>query len=218
MKDWIERFQNWLLEIIFPRGEKLIHLENLAQNNQLRSLSGGESSGNHFSLFSYQDPLVKELVWQIKYRRHPLLTKEVGTLLYEEILETISDKTFFENCPGITLIPVPMSRKRKRTRGWNQTEEIAKAILINDTTHILNYSGALLNKKEGSLPQTETSSKKERIKNAIGAYTANDPLSVKEKTIIVIDDVKTTGATFQEIERVLRETGASQVLCFSIAH
>ena len=218
MREYLKRFLEIVLELIFPKEEKVIFLEKLISARDLRSLPKADNSfQNHFSLFSYKDPLVKELVWQIKYHKHPLFTKEVGVLLYEEILDMLSDKELFDGNSETLLIPVPMSLKRRRLRGFNQTEEIAKAIIANDNTNALSYSQTLISKKE-TKTQTEMRSKEERMKNAVGAYIIQDRELVKNKKVIVIDDVRTTGVTFREIEYVLRQAGASEVFCFSIAH
>lgn len=206
-------------DMLFPRGEKAEQLIFLAKTHALRTLEQSEKrKESHVSLFSYKNPLVRELVWQIKYHHNQELINEIGSLFYEEIFALLSDSLLFEKNKKILLLPVPMSKNRRRERGYNQTEEITEAIITQDIAKILDYQKNILRKKEGVIPQTKTSEKKDRLKNIIDAFTISDPSLIKGRFVIIIDDVETTGATLGEIHRILERAGAAEVFSFTIAN
>lgn len=104
------------------------------------------------------------------------------------------------------LVPVPVSRSRMRSRGYNQAEllarQIAKLTGIELDTEILA-------RKADSAPQARATSIKERAENVKGAFSVNG--EVRELRIMLIDDVMTTGATLNACANALKDAGASWV-------
>jgi ComF family protein len=215
LRDTLEK----ALDVFFPQKaitNKLIALMEVGGISNLPS-PVEQFSSTVSSLFSYKDALVRELVWQIKYKRNRKLTDAVGKLLYEVILEDIGDKNFFEQ-GNFLLIPIPMGKNHRRERGWNQTEDIAKAILQNDTEKLIAYSSDTLVKIKETESQTKTRSKRERLENLRGSFSVAEPELVLGKRIILIDDVVTTGSTIAEAKRVLKTAGAKNIYTYTIAH
>jgi predicted amidophosphoribosyltransferase len=75
----------------------------------------------------------------------------------------------------------------------------------------------LLEKIRHTSPQAELS-RAERLDNLTGAYRVSDPESIRGKNIIVIDDVATTGSILREATRILKISGAREIIAFTIAH
>jgi ComF family protein len=105
----------------------------------------------------------------------------------------------------ILVIPIPLSKKRLRWRGFNQAEILARP-LCDAFGYCLSLD---LKRTEHIKPQAELSGK-ERLANIRGAFRWTGP-SLAGRTIILIDDVVTTGATLGEAAGVLRRAGAERI-------
>ena len=107
---------------------------------------------------------------------------------------------------------VPVSRQRRRERGFDQSELLAKK-----TARLLGREhGCLLKKIRNNKPQHELDSEK-RVSNVIGVYAAAKPGLIEGKRILLIDDICTTGNTLSECCRVLLSAGAASVVCAAAA-
>lgn len=102
---------------------------------------------------------------------------------------------------------VPMTLKNKLKRGINQSELLARCIA--NELNIPLYQNALVKLKQNRVQHNL--SRNERIMNVKGVFTASD--DVKGKTVLLVDDIKTTGATLNECSRELLKAGAGQVFC-----
>lgn len=101
------------------------------------------------------------------------------------------------------VVPVPLHRSRQRERGFNQAE-----LLAREVGHWLNVpvEAGLLERTESAGPQARSASREERHANVAGAFRARR--EAIGKSVVVVDDVTTTGATLQECAAVLRRAGA----------
>lgn len=108
---------------------------------------------------------------------------------------------------------VPVSKKRRRERGYDQAELLAKTV-----SEILQVPCVpLLEKQRHTKPQSGLRNKAERAANASNAYRICDPSAVDAKQILLIDDIITTGATMSECCRMLLLAGAKSVCCAALA-
>ena len=119
----------------------------------------------------------------------------------------------FESVTGI--IPVPLARKRERSRGYNQSYQLAKGIA--DITHIPIYNKVL---KRTSFTKSQTLlSQSERHDNVEGAFELVKNVDLSHEHILLIDDVVTTGATLCTCIQTLMKANARQFsvasLCFT---
>jgi competence protein ComFC len=107
---------------------------------------------------------------------------------------------------------VPLSRKRQRIRGYNQAEMLARpfAGLIHKP-----YSGRIVQRLVDTRSQIDLSAN-ERRKNVSGAFYAN-AMYVDQKSVIIIDDVSTTGSTISECAQALKQAGANKVYALTLA-
>lgn len=112
------------------------------------------------------------------------------------------------------LIPVPLHRKRLVWRGYNQSLELARDIARK---YDLPLSGNALLRTRNTIPQTRVEAGLRR-RNIRGAFAA-DEKQVRGKSVLLVDDVLTTGATLEECARTLRQAGAAavDVLVLSVA-
>ena len=107
---------------------------------------------------------------------------------------------------------VPVSHKRRRERGFDQAEELCRALgRLWDTEPT-----ATLRKIQDNRAQSSLTAAEERRGNVLGVYEAIAP-NVWGRRILLVDDVMTTGSTLAECARVLREAGAAEVVCLTFS-
>lgn len=128
---------------------------------------------------------------------------------------------FFENFKSYdTIIPVPISLIRKKERGYNQSLLIAKELVKqihqkypNSNIKLgLNY----LYKFKNIVPQS-TLNKQDRLENVKDVYQLKNGEQLKNKKILLIDDIYTTGSTVSECAKVLKQTEVEKIDVFTIA-
>lgn len=219
MNELFGKFWNTFLDTLFLKKESVKKLEIMADGREFYKLPEPEEEppAGITSLFSYKDPLVRELVWQIKYKENRKLISAVSSLLYETILEDLSQKRFFEEETPL-LVPIPISRGRLRERGFNQADLICRQITIISNEKIFDYRPDALIKVRETIPQTKTRSRSERLKNLKDVFKVSNPAKISGKIVILIDDVATTGTTIKEAKRTLKNAGARKIYAYTIAH
>lgn len=116
-------------------------------------------------------------------------------------------------CQYDILTWVPVSRQRKRKRGFDQVELIAQAVGQELGTPAV----PVLKKIRHNKPQSRLSDPSRRRANVLGAYTVPEPAAIAGKRILLLDDIITTGATVQECSRTLLTAGAKEVYCAAVA-
>lgn len=212
---------NLILEILFPsacmgcetKGEILCSscIINLPRCER-------EAERNIIAVFDYQTPLIKKVIWNLKYYHHPNLGKRLGEILYEELLEDISDLKSYSQGKPIIIIPVPISKTRIKTRGYNQARKIAYGFCNSGNKKNFIIKDNIIFKKINTPPQAKINNRERRLKNIRGAFGIKNEKTIKGQTIIVIDDVTTTGGTITEIMKVLENSGVKRVIGLAIAH
>ena len=110
-------------------------------------------------------------------------------------------------------IPVPLHPKRLRHRGFNQSLLLARHVVDRLQCELDFLS---LRRVRYTLPQTGLG-KVARRKNVRGAFHLKDPEIVKGKTVLLVDDVATTGNTLNECSRVLKKAGCKEIFCLVLA-
>ncbi|MEK7588375.1 MAG: ComF family protein [Patescibacteria group bacterium] len=170
-----------------------------------------------YSIYDYRDPLIKRAIWLLKYKGKKSLSKVFATSIYLNTLEEISEMMLLENFKNPILIPIPLSKKRYRERGYNQAELIARELLLlSPETFTLKKD--ILTKIKDTIHQAHIKDRKQRLKNITNSFNIKNKESIKNRNIILIDDVTTTGATLSEAKKVLKENGAKKIIAFTVAH
>jgi ComF family protein len=162
--------------------------------------------GNEFSYVlaaGVYEGALKEMIHYMKFNNKKSAAKVAAGLIMERV-----DHKIFTGADMI--VPAPLSRGSAAERGYNQTYEVAK-VLSAQTGIPLAQS---VRKIRETLPQNKLD-RKERLKNLKGAFEVKDDVS--GKTVVVVDDVFTTGATINEIARTLKKASAKEVRGLVIA-
>lgn len=176
-------------------------------------------SGSTAALFDYQNPLIKKAIWALKYHRRRSLARYFGTALYREFFKKLS-KSGRSSREEIILIPIPGNRKAITMRGYNHAALIANTIRECGKSDGLDMSieKNILYKKREVLQQVRARDKAGRAKNVEGVFAVRNPEKLHGKTIILIDDVITTGATMSEARRAVKACLPKRVLALAVAH
>ncbi|OGI46751.1 hypothetical protein A2121_00030 [Candidatus Nomurabacteria bacterium GWB1_40_6] len=222
------RFLNTILDIVFPAKCVLCGKTGVDLCREcLKDARGAERESARwiFPLYDYRDKTIKKSLWLLKYKGRKRLAGVFAENIYEKILEELSELSVMENFIDAILIPIPLSRKRYRERGFNQAELICQEIIkISYLRHSVNMKlkNNILIKPKDTLHQAHIKDRSTRLKNMTGTFAIKDEARstdlIKGKNVILIDDITTTGATLSEAKKVLRQAGARKVIAFTVAH
>ena len=159
------------------------------------------------TLMEYRNPAVQDLVRALKYDRSRYAAQIAADLLADYLREEIASIRTFST-KEVVLIPLPLHASRRRERGFNQIELVLDSLPAEFKDGTLSRIATnILERTRATNPQTRLS-RKERIKNVVGAFAVTDPSQIKNKHIFLIDDVTTTGATLLNAGKPLTKAGA----------
>ena len=208
-----------LVDLLFPKEESVKILEKMEVDEIYNKFPPAKDISTNFkAIFSYKYPLCKTAIWEIKYKANKIILKKFSSILYEILLEEMSDIMLFNGGQKLILIPVPGDKKRLKEKGFNQSALLVQKIFEIDGGKNFEIDLNVLEKIKETEHQVKVKNRWKRLENLIGCFAVKDSALIKGKNFIVIDDVITTGATMTETERALKEGGAKNVYGFSIAH
>ena len=160
----------------------------------------------HLYIFLYQG-IIRRIILKYKFQEEAYLYKTFVNFL-------LKNENFFEKIKKYdTIVPVPISRKRFKERGYNQSELIAKEIACSSK---LELETECLFKTKNIIEQSKLN-KEERLKNIQGVYDLVNKGKLYKKKILLVDDIYTTGSTVNECARVLRKARPSKIGVFTLA-
>lgn len=219
-RDTIQSMLRFLLDVIFP-----IHCFGCGTNGTYMCRTCRHAlphatktpDKNIFAVLQYRDPLVRTLIWHLKYRgKHPI-AEPLAHAVNDTLLEELGEHILFDGNGMLLLVPIPLSKKRERERGYNQSTHIARE-LASMNSSFLSLDTKTLARTHNTQSQTDIKDKKKRKQNVRDCFTVTAPDRVQNVDIVLIDDVTTTGATLLEARKALLKTGARSVLCIAVAH
>jgi ComF family protein len=161
---------------------------------------------------------VDEFVSLFYFEKGKVLQSMAHSLKYEEVTSfgvelgtRVGEKLQHQNIQADAVIPIPLNKRKERERGFNQSEFLAKGIarvknipVLSDTVKRIKYT----------VTQTHLNAA-ERKENIADAFAVVNSEKIKGMTIILVDDIITTGSTIQETARVLKENGAKKIIAAS---
>lgn len=153
------------------------------------------------------DGIIRSKIIEYKFKEKAYLYKTLEKIILNE------KKIYSFLKKYDIIIPIPLYRKRKWERGYNQTELIAKE-LAKDLK--LTLESKILKKIRDTKKQS-TLTKTERTKNVKGAFDLNDIAKLKDKKVILFDDIYTTGSTLNECSKLLRKAEVKEISILTIA-
>lgn len=157
-----------------------------------------------YALYNYG--MVSDAIYRFKYGKK----KQYGIFFGREIAFYLGDKLKALNPDGI--VPVPMYRKKEKMRGYNQATVLAKE--VSQLLSIPVYEDLIIRTRNTKpLKDLDPVQRRNNLKNAFHI----DAIGVKLDSIIIMDDIYTTGSTVDEIAEILMEKGCKNVYVVTLA-
>jgi ComF family protein len=150
---------------------------------------------------------VQELIHRFKYGKKIHLARPLGLLTARALADFAG-----EAAPDL-IVPVPLHCKRLRERGFNQSQLLGRVLgkQWSVPLSVNNLRRVRWTEPQVGLPAPE------RERNVRSAFAVSDPAHFKEKRLLLIDDVYTTGSTVEECARTLKRAGAAEVWVITVA-
>ncbi len=157
-----------------------------------------------FSAVAYRGE-AKKLIYALKYKHNTYLSREMA--------EIMKDFLSGETIDFDLIIPVPLYNKKKRRRGFNQAALLAKYLGIKTGVEVA-HTNLIRTRNTRIMHQL---SRLDRRENVRAAFRLKKPENISGRSILIIDDILTTGATIEECGKVLYEAGAEAVTAMTFA-
>lgn len=208
----------WLLDLLYP--PKCAFCGTLVPKERHRcctkceeilpfTKNGGRLSGNFFTVCLsplYYEEEVRDALLRYKFQKKSAYCEPFGIFLAKCVDEFLEEDIDFVTW-------VPLSRKRLKKRGYDQAQLLAEQLA--ECLKLPCFP--VLKKVVHTYPQSKTGSIEKRRANISGAYQVQNRQAVSGKTILLVDDIVTTGATLSECARMLGMAGAERVCCAALA-
>lgn len=240
MTNFLKRFNKYLLKLVYPNGIKCIfcgdELDNNSYNfccaNCLKTLpfikaccircgnpmnensdavcfsckTNNYNFVNAFSVFEYRDEILN-VIHKFKYNS--------GKYLYKPLSKFMLDYYVTKNLKVDCVTYIPMFNKKEKSRGYNQAKLLAEEFAKSVKLPVYSFC----KKIKDNTSQTSLDFKL-RYKNVMDSFQFDKSLKneIKGKKVLIIDDIFTTGATANELCKVLIKHGASECYVFTLAH
>jgi len=159
------------------------------------------------------DGVLKELIHQFKYKQKKYLANPLGKLLIDFVEKYLKEERFDY------IVPIPLEKSRQKKRGYNQAELLARILGEAVNKPILTR---LVERRKKTKPQFGLK-REERFENLSGAFEIFESGEgtippIAGKTILLLDDLVTTGVTLDECAKTLKRVGVSGVYGLVLAH
>lgn len=162
----------------------------------------------------YKNPLLEKAIKIFKYRFVSDMAEPLGHLIKKYVTWLAKEKKFNLTAENPVIVSIPLHPRRLNWRGFNQAEIIAQT--LGDFLQ-QNIQTNTIVKVQESKAQADIKEKDQRLENPKNKFRIINVSTIKNKNIILVDDICTTGATLNECARLLKESGAKRIIGFVIA-
>ena len=201
-------------ELFEPVTAPMCNKCGMPTENPVEKCSSCYSKTLHFNqnraAFTYNE-LMRDMMHELKFRNKKYIAQGLGRL-WAHLLQEICYTSTITDIANYIFVPLPMHKKKQKERGFNQAEilttELSKALKIpaeSTLERILDTPP-----QSGLHPQL-------RAENVEGVFTISPNFNPAGKSYILIDDIYTTGASLNECARTLKNAGAYNILCMTLA-
>lgn len=193
--------QNCEKAILFIKSPTCPSCKALTPKGQFCQRCRPHTSLTGIMVVAYYETPLKEVIHAYKYKSVEALADPLANLFIHHL------QRFAPPSNNLVVVPVPLHPSRLRHRGFNQAELLAQRVA---QTFGFDYAPTALVRTRSTLSQVELSSKA-RFKNVMDAFCCPHPSIVKGKSVLLIDDVCTTGATLEACASELKKAKARQI-------
>ncbi len=214
-----KNFKNFLYELFFPKFCLNCKKEGSFLCQDCAALF--EISGFHqvfktkylddlYFALEYKNPLIKKLIQNYKYEPFiKELSKPLSSLLFAHLQLLDVPLSIHKS----VIVTIPLEKKRLKWRGFNQAEELA--VELSSLLSVPIVKNVLI-KKHSTVAQIKLSRNK-RKENLLGVFACQHKVDIKDKNILLIDDIYTTGSTLGSAAKVLKSSGVKKIIGIVIA-
>ena len=181
-----------------------LNLNYLKKDKILKMLN--EDFTYHLYAYQYKNE-IRDKIINFKFNDKPELANTFANIL----LNNKKICRFLEKYD--IMVTVPMYNKKRIMRGYNQSELIAKKIVEKLK---IQYAGDVIKKCKQTKPQSSLNAN-ERKNNLKDVYEIENAQKIKEKRVILFDDIYTTGSTARECSKILKNAGAKEIAVLTLA-
>lgn len=239
MKLCFKHIKDKLINLLFPKDIKCIVCDEELNSNKLYSLCDKCLQNLPFNsgktCLRCDEPIVSQANYCLNCKNHkPHYKQNKSVFIYDGIIKTFvrglkfDNKKYYANTMANFIaseyvklkvefdivIPVPLHKIRLKDRGYNQANLLCNA--LKEKLKV-NVDDKVLEKHTYTKAQAYLN-KAERQKNLENSFKVIDKTKIKGKTVLLIDDVFTTGSTINECAKVLKSAGAKEVYSLTFAH
>lgn len=191
-------------------GEKLFHPSAETEDKPLCGIC--RRVGAHFNraaAFGAYEGALRDLIHLFKYNGVRPAGRVLGSLLNQTVATIALPDS-------VIVVPVPLWSGKRTARGFNQAEAIARSFMNFQSSSSIQLDTSILTRTRETASQTGLT-RHQRRANVRGAFAVVKAEKIKGRSILVVDDVMTTGTTAGECARVLRRAGAKEVFVATVA-
>ncbi len=157
--------------------------------------------------FFSKNTLLQHLMHQLKYKNNP----DVGEYLGKQLGIAMQKSNRFTNIDGI--VPIPLSKKRLQKRGYNQAAKICDGIA--EQLQIPVFEGLTIRQRDNETQTNKT--RQERWENMQNVFVVENSTTIKNKNILLVDDIITTGATLEVCANELKKATNAKISIATLA-
>lgn len=194
----LRELASYVVDLVFPPRNTACIVRDVQEDELLTLLAPRQIGSDVITLLPYRNRFVRSVILEAKFNRNEKAIRLLGKVL-ERYLATNEEKVF--------LVPIPLSKKRRKERGYNQAELIARSSRA--------AISLCLTRTRDTRPQTSLS-RIERLQNMHEAFILSEPIN-PGSIYVILDDVITTGATISSALSVIQAKGA-RVSAIGLAH
>ena len=215
LNDELNKLSRGILDFFFPRrcpfcgavaGKELLCKKCLRSLPFTGEHAVREGTFGRCAAPLYYEDRVREAILQFKFK-----AKLGGMSCFGMLMAECAAEHYSGAFDAITWVPV--SKKRLKKRGFDQTRYLTNSMCVD--WHVAPIE--TLRKVTDNPPQSTLETEEQRRANVLGVYEAVNAEQFRGKRLLLVDDILTTGATLSECVRVLKEAGAGEVMCLTLA-
>lgn len=210
----------FMLDTVAPPDPSIRDIERLSMTDfrdKLKTATETPRKDGVIGFFPYRIETLRSSLVELKTFKNEKIVRLIAGVARECLMGVLEIKKDSETGCRPLLLPIPMTRKSQRARGWNQCELIVHEISRIDRGETFETRTDVLLKTRETEDQVGKD-RSERFENLKSCFAVREGCDIRGRTVIVFDDIVTTGATLGEAKRALLQAGARAVICVAVAY